>query len=428
MEEIEFESIWEKYGLSDTPYSTTPLRLLGPVRIEKLFANRTEITKILGDRILSNSTSRTLIIGNPGIGKTSFGNFLRWHLCRKDPENSKYLTTAIELKIQEEWNNQKFLRAVLSAVYNANLIFNWSKQGIKLKTLKDLKDYIKGSKSKSFSGQVGVEQANIAASYGETLTIPNEVSTEILEDFFMRLMKDIRQYKKGLILQLNNLENISNDTLANLLRNIRDYLQVEGLHTLFLGPPEALTGLEKYPQVHSVFGKTISLEALKKEEVLEVLEKRCEALKDPNGSYIYPYEKETVFTLYESLNQDLRLTFKVLDDTTTYYTKEAPCRITLKEVKLYSEDESKKQFGLISMPQRKIIAAFFDHGPSSPTQIREYTNLLPTNISRELNYLRNKGILNSKKSEEDKRVTTYNLSPNMRMILTFSNKNLKEFQ
>ncbi|MFH1065312.1 MAG: MarR family transcriptional regulator [Nanoarchaeota archaeon] len=421
MEDINFENIWEKYGLKETPYSTSPLRLVGILPIEKVFANRVAELKELGSRIVSASSTRTLVIGAPGVGKTTFCNFLRWHLCRKDREESKFLTTPIELKVDDSWDNRQFLRSSLAAIFNASIIFNWEK----FKTLTDLEAYIKTSKTKNTQGGGQVAGCGITLGHGETLTLPNDISAEILEDFFLRIMKEIRTRGKGLILQYNNLENVDTEKLAKLLQSIREYLQIDGLHTLFLGPEESLSAVEKYTQVHSVFGKTILLNNLTNEKVLEVLSKRCEALKLTDGRYIAPYQDSTVRELYKMLNGNIRLMFKILDDSTLAFQKRAPCEITLKEIKIYSREEAQKRLHDLNDNEKKILVALVDKKTLNHGELSEITRIAPQNLSKYVRDLIKQGLITLRADETDRRVNIYRLSENTTLILTFSGELIK---
>ncbi|MDI6737274.1 MAG: winged helix-turn-helix transcriptional regulator [Nanoarchaeota archaeon] len=417
MEEIIFENIWEKYGLKESPYSTSPLRLVGILPIEKVFANRVNELKELGSRVVSASSTRTLVIGVPGVGKTTFCNYLRWHLCRKERGDSKFLTTPIELKVYDNWDNKQFLRSSLAAIYNASIIFNWDK----FKTLSDLEAYIKSTKIKSQQGGGQIAGCGLSIGYGETMTLPEDISSEILEDFFLRILKEIRSKGKGLILQYNNLENVDVEKLAKLLQSIREYLQIDGLHTLFLGPEESLSAVERYTQVHSVFGKTLLLNNLTDGQVLEVLSKRCESLKLADGRYIAPYQESTVKELYRMLNGNIRLMFKILNDATLAFLK-APCAVTLKEIKIYSKEEAEKSLFNLNDNEKKILVALADKKALNHGSLAEITKIVPQNLSKYTKNLLNQGLVTFGDDEADKRVTIYRLSENTRLILTFSGK------
>ena len=121
----ELDSVWSKYGLKEGPYSTSPMRLLGILPIDKVFSGRvTEVDK-LKKVISSKNSTRTLIVGNFGVGKTTFSNYVRWYLSLKRVD-SKYLTISSEIKVQPGWNANNFLLSTLSSIYTASIIFNWS--------------------------------------------------------------------------------------------------------------------------------------------------------------------------------------------------------------------------------------------------------------------------------------------------------------
>lgn len=428
MEDFDFSSIWLKYGLQDTPYSTSPLRLFGAMHIEKVFSNREREIKELGMCMHSARSTRTLIIGEPGVGKTTFGNYLRWLLCRKDILKSKFLTTPVELKVQNSWDNEQFLRSSLAAIYNANIIFDWKKQGIKVDILKELESYIKHSRKKSFGigSQVVGTGGNI--NYGETLTLPNNVPPEILEDFFLRIIKEINDQGKAVILQYNNLENVETEKLASLIRSVREFLQIDGLHSFFLGPSESLSAIEMYPQVHSVFGKTITLESLTDLQVLEILKKRCMILKIPDGNYIPPYSEETVKSLHKILNNNIRFVFKILDDVTNRAGENAPCKISLKDIQSYSEEESKRKFEDLTDNEKKVLSALLSKPHLTQGELAEITNISSSNLSnKELKILKKKGLIVVYSDPSDKRFNIIKTSENTQLIFTFSGKQISKY-
>src|SRR3989344_5268458 len=85
-------SVWAKYGLRESPYSTSPIRILSILPIEKVFCGRTEDVKKLKRIITSKNSTRTLIIGDFGVGKTTFVNYVRWLFAIRPSIESKYLT------------------------------------------------------------------------------------------------------------------------------------------------------------------------------------------------------------------------------------------------------------------------------------------------------------------------------------------------
>jgi len=121
----ESDIVWPKYGLRESPYSTSPARLVGILPIQKVFCGRENEVSDLKKVIFSKNSSRNLIVGDFGVGKTTFTNFVRWDLAIKKEENAKYLTTNAEIKVQPDWKATEFLLSTLSAIYTSSIVFNW---------------------------------------------------------------------------------------------------------------------------------------------------------------------------------------------------------------------------------------------------------------------------------------------------------------
>lgn len=425
MVDINIESVWPKYGLTETPFSTEPLRLFGTLPIQKVFAGREKEIQELGRRINSSRSTRSLIVGEPGVGKTTYGNYVRWLLCRKTPKNSIFVTPPVEIKFQNTWNAQQFLKSTLSAILNANTVFDWKNNGLEINTLKELDQYIVSKKHLGVGVSASVLGSGIGGQYVPTLTLPTDISIEILEDFFIKILREIRDQGKSLVIQYNNLETVENDNLASLLISIRDYLQIDGLHTIFLGPPESISSFEKYPQVRSVFSNPILLDELDVDRVIEILKKRCEALKLEDGQYIPPYEEESINFLHRMLNGNIRFIFMVLNDTITFLANEAPCSIRIKDIQYYGIDQSKKQIDHLSENERKVLFALYEKKELSVTDLSKETKISVQNLStNELRSLKDKGYIATFKNADDRRYTLVRLSQVTELIIKCSTEKI----
>ncbi|NQU78385.1 hypothetical protein HQ545_01315 [Candidatus Woesearchaeota archaeon] len=426
MDDFDFSSIWVKYGLKETPFSTAPLRLFGTLPIEKVFADREDDLKVLGKRINSANSTRSIIVGEPGVGKTSFGNYLRWLLCIKKKTDKKYITPPIEIKLQNDWNAKQFLRSTLAAIYNGSKIFDWDEKGIKIKAMAELKSLLKASKQKSGGGNIQVLGSGGGVSYGESLSLPQDIAIEVLEDLFLKIFRELREQNLSLILQYNNIENMDAESLSNLLKSVRDFIQIDGLHTLFSGSAESISAFEIHPQVRSVFSDPIVLEPLSAEQVISVLEKRCEALKVTDGNYIRPFKNESVIFLHKMLNGNIRFIFKLLDDVTTRMQSAAPCKITVEDIQYYGSQKSKEYVANLTPNEKKVLFALFDKGELSLTELSDETKIAQSNLStNEIKSLKAKGYVATYKNPSNRRFTMVKLSQSTRLIVSFVPKELK---
>ena len=160
-------------------------------------------------------------------------NYIKWVLCLKEKSRSVFVTTPVEIKIQPDWNSNNFLLSTLTSIYNASIIFNWEESGMNLKSLRNIKEYVSIGTQKAIQGTIGM----IGAGYSETKSMPPFISPEVYEDLLTKLCSELREEGKQLIISYDNMENIEINKLADFFKTIKDYIQIEGLHSIFIGPP-----------------------------------------------------------------------------------------------------------------------------------------------------------------------------------------------
>ncbi len=412
----EKDIIWPKYGLKESPYFTSPVRLLSVFPIQKVFCGRVEEISSLRKMIFSKNSTRNIIVGSFGVGKTTFTNFVRWDLAFKK-EDRKYLTTSAEIKVLQDWTAIDFLLATLSSIYTSSIVFNWE-ENTKIKSLEKIKEYVSISKKKTVQGTFGI----VGGGYGETLNNPSQLSPEILEDLLQEFCQEIQKLGKQIIIPYDNLENLELEKLAEFFRSIRDYLQIEGLHTLFLGPVETISALESFGQVSSIFNRPIILNPLSNEDVLDILQKRCETLKIEGGNYLKPYDDKTVIEIYTTLNQNIRFTFKVLEDATLNSGKKAPYQINLSDILAVQEKEKQEIMLSLTENQLKIISALIESPKQSQKDLSIRTNIGITNLTTPVRELVKRGLIIESGDKEDKRIKYVRLSDNSYLKLFFNPK------
>ena len=187
-----------------------------------------------------------------------------------------------------------------------------------------------------------------------------------------------------------------------------------------------LTKLEKYPQVHSVFTQSIILTALSSEDVLEILKKGCEALKFKDGAYILPYDEATVKDIYAKLN-NIRFTFKVLEDTTILTESKAPCKITISEISAVQEIEKRAILSKLTNQDTKIVSELMSiEDKVTITQLANLTKIRTTNLTASLKKLEDKGLITITPSEEDKRIKYARISQNSYLQYVFASEEIKK--
>ena len=125
---------------------------------------------------------------------------------------------------------------------------------------------------------------------------------------------------KGVLLHLNNLENLSEKdarNAADILRSLRDtVLLQEGLHLLLVGTTDAvMTVTGTHAQVRSVFTTPIVLEPLPIADVEALLAARYGHLRlDAAQPFVAPVAPQAVKALYPLFRGDLRSLLKALEE------------------------------------------------------------------------------------------------------------------
>lgn len=128
---------------------------------------------------------------------------------------------------------------------------------------------------------------------------------------------------RGIVLHLNNLENLSEanaSRAADLLRGIRDQaLLHDGLHLIVVGTTDAVrTVVQSHTQIRSVFSNPMVLEPLALGDVEQLLANRYEALQlDRARPWRSPVEAAVVQRLHALFRGDLRGMLKALEDGIT---------------------------------------------------------------------------------------------------------------
>ncbi|HET7228836.1 MAG TPA: hypothetical protein VFJ16_02405 [Longimicrobium sp.] len=120
------------------------------------------------------------------------------------------------------------------------------------------------------------------------------------------------------LLHVNNLENLSEDDerrAARLIRDLRDFFLVPSAHWVFAGASGVDDSVFRaYDQAAGIFPEAIMLEALRADEVTELLRCRYEHLAQDGSPLVPPVEPRVAADLYALYHGDLRNFLRLLSD------------------------------------------------------------------------------------------------------------------
>ena len=261
----------------------------------RLFVGRQRERQLLLTTIGSSVSSRQAVAGRPGIGKTTLVQTVK-----SDAQAAGYWSSDEIIPISAEGVGEQLLGQLLSGVYDAVLASHPTAKGSEVEAAQQL-----------------VRTIRLRGTPAGALLLDGP---RVLRGLLAYAMA---QGARGIVLHLNNLENLSEaDTVrgADLLRGIRDQaLLHDGLHLIVVGTTDAVrTVVQSHTQIRSVFSNPLMLQPLELDEVQTLLAHRYEVLQlDQARPWRSPVENSVVQRLYELFRGDLRGMLKALEDGIT---------------------------------------------------------------------------------------------------------------
>jgi len=296
-------NLWSLYNLRSSPYFQATLRADSQATPLRLFVGRQRERQLLLTTIGSSASSRQAVAGRPGIGKTTLVQTVK-----ADAQAGGYWSSDEIIPINAEGASEHLLGQLLSGVYDAVLANCPTAAGPEVEAAQQL--------VRSIRLRGGSQSESVATPPGALLLDGPRVLRDLLR-------YAIGQGARGIVLHLNNLENLSEadaSRAADLLRGIRDQaLLHDGLHLIVVGTTDAVrTVVQSHTQIRSVFSNPVVLEPLALRDVEQLLANRYGALQlDPSSPWRSPVDIAVVQRLYELFRGDLRGLLKALEDGIT---------------------------------------------------------------------------------------------------------------
>ncbi|HET7464345.1 MAG TPA: AAA family ATPase [Longimicrobium sp.] len=288
----------------------------GSARPLSLFVGRHRELATLRTTIHSagQRSSRQAVAGSPGVGKTTLVQELKGSLL-----GDGYLTTDAVVPVLAGDSAESLFARVLSAIYETIVVNR--PMSVHSKAMQDAQVVVRAERLGTGGGSVSVLGFGAGMTRGATVLSPKDILIDgprILRDL-MLLVRELDA--RGVILHLNNLENLSESSAsraAEVLRSLRDpMLMHDALHVVMVGTTEAVnTVVNAHAQVRTVFG-TLVLGPLEIREVHRMLAERYAHLALGDRQAVAPVTDDAVEALYQLFGGDLRGLLKALEDGVT---------------------------------------------------------------------------------------------------------------
>lgn len=332
MPSISIASPWTPYGLTDDPFFQAPLSPSDDApRPISLFVGRDEEIQLLGGQIIGSSSSRAIIQGPAGVGKTSFVNRLKVALAEQG-----VLTHEQPVRIRPGMSPRQFCAEVLRVLLQIRAT-HASPTGLARKTATLASKEARGEDAfwrrvgrlvegeDTTAGGVTLASIGIQAERGRIAAEVGELSLDVeLAQAIEYLSRDEQRH---VLIHVDNLENLTGADVAAaaaLVRNLRDSFLTDQSHWLFVGTDNIEQRIFRTTeQVGGIIPFAIDLEPLPAEVIAEVLQRRYEHLRR-GRRLIPPVEPIVAAALYERYRGDLRNFLRLLSRAVQHHAIASP--------------------------------------------------------------------------------------------------------
>ncbi len=406
---LDYSNIWELYGLKADPFTTDALVVYGGILPIECFIGRKNELQRLNKQFRSGS-SRVLVIGDVGVGKTSFVNFSR-SLAIK----GGYFSHLKEIGVMGDWHTNEFIINTLQAIYSALTLE--SKESLisedsfkKLKSIVDFYNYEKGLR--------GISVAGFGLEYGsERFSPPIMIPTNSLMELATKIVKEIHNKTgKDVILHYNNLENLKEMDIRRLFEDLRDFFQMPHTHFVFVGNLITNGIIQGSQRVSSIFSDSIMINEMTFEEIEEVINKRLELLKIENLNLVKPFDKSALDKLYNLYGGNIRNILNSLKEAILASVINNPIILTDEDIaRTLRQLVEERHFKILVEKERQILRYMANKEEITNKSLATGTNTAQSNVSKYLKHLQNLGYVEVKrKSGKDK---FWTVAPKIKWVL-----------
>ena len=308
-------NIWHLYNLRESPFFQDTLRAGQGARYPiDLFVGRVGDVETLLRVIGGSSSTRQVIGGAPGIGKTTLAQRVK-----ADAAEAGYLSHDEAVHIEADLDTRELLMRLLGHVYEA--VVGAAGQGFDPEPVQTARQLVRAHRIRNGSASISV--LGVGAGGGVTTQVVESglLSAGLVVPPLLGQLMGVAEDKleaKGILVHVNNFENLveaDRARAAGMVRDVRDLLLLRGYHYLFVGTGEALHAvIDPHAQVRSVFGLFEELSPLEADDFEALLERRCDFLRlDQRRPAIPPVQQDAARAAYSFFHGDLRGALRALD-------------------------------------------------------------------------------------------------------------------
>lgn len=318
--------IWALYGLNSNPFITDPILLKGGLLKMDWFVGREKEQKELFKRLDSRTGSRTLVIGDIGVGKTSFVNYVRYNAIDNPKSRKQYFTHIKEISVEDDWTYMQFMVDTIYSLYSSIRNSEDGKSMISDALYKKLESI--GEINIVSSMGFGVNILGSGIDYNSGRSNPQVLSYGVLSDLINDVADEVyKNTKREIVLHYNNLDNVQRsnpETIEKLFKNLRDLFQITHIHFVFVANMAVANIIEGLPKMSSIFSEPILINEMTYEEVQQIIDIRLQNLRLNDVEYIKPFDNGTLKLLFDLYKGNIRFILNSLETAVEAVTQNKP--------------------------------------------------------------------------------------------------------
>ncbi len=194
--------------------------------------------------------------------------------------------------------------------------------------------------------------------------------------------------------------------MKHLFNTLRDFFQTKNVHFIFIGNLTAYSTLQSVPRFSSILNDTpFHIEALKFEEVKQVIRKRFECLNiSKEYNFILPFNEDCLKVIYELMEGNIRDILNSLSTAIFYVTNESPVILDRNRLSKVLKDILEKRFlNNLTPAMRKVLNEIVKHEEITNRALSDRLKIPRSNISSYIKDLERAGCVYLKrKNGKDK--------------------------
>jgi energy-coupling factor transporter ATP-binding protein EcfA2 len=306
--------LWALFGLRESPFFQDTLAP-GSSHPGNLFVGRENETNQVLRAIGSSRSSRQVLHGPPGVGKTTLAQHAKGIL-----RDEGYVVRGRAVSVVAGQSSTALVIDILASVHEA--VFAARPLVADREPMEAARALVRAFRQTDVSAGLSIMGSGVEGARQTTYVRP--VDAGIMQEALRILleMSDLacREHEAaGIVIHINNLENLTTadsvSAAALAFRDLRDLFLERHFHWIVVGTTdEALGILGAYPQVRSVFLPSLpALAPLTAEEFLHLLHARYEHLGADGHEVIPPVSDAAAAAVYRLFKGDLRGTLRTLD-------------------------------------------------------------------------------------------------------------------